>query len=83
MGAHVCKGCQGTVIYGATRQELNNYPLLPALVAFFLMTFFLGLGGSHGWRGGAAFAVAVIVYIIARGYVRQWRAGMIRTFRRM
>lgn len=80
MGAHVCKGCQGTVIYGATRQELNNYPMLPALLAFFVMIFFFGV---VSWHGLAALAVAVIVYFIARSYVRQWRAGMIRTFRRM
>lgn len=80
MGARVCKGCQGTVIYGATRDELNTYPLVPAMVAFFLMFFFFGI---VGWHGIAALASAAIVYFLARGYVRQWRVGMIRTFRRM
>ena len=81
MGARVCTGCQGTVLYGATPQELNTYPMLPALVVFFVVVFFFGM--SPGWHASVALALAVVAFVVARNLIRSQRAGMIRTFRRM
>nr|WP_295746126.1 hypothetical protein [uncultured Acidocella sp.] len=80
LGAHVCIGCQGTVIYGPTTQELNTFPLPPAILVFFVVQYFIGI---DGWHGFIALALAVIAYFIGRHLVHRWRKGMIRTFRRM
>ena len=81
MGARVCTGCQGTVVYGATPQELNTYPMLPAVIVFFVVMVFLGM--SPGWHTFVALSLAAVVFLAARNLIRNQRAGMIRTFRRM
>ena len=81
MGARVCTGCQGTVVYGATPQELNTYPMLPALLVFLVVMVFLGM--SPSWHASVALALAVVAFVVARNLTRGRRAGMIRTFLRM
>ncbi|HUB50101.1 MAG TPA: hypothetical protein VMB73_34450 [Acetobacteraceae bacterium] len=81
MGARVCTGCQGTVLYGATPQELNMYPMLPALLVFFVVMFFFDM--STRWHASVALGLAVVAFVVARNLIRSQRASMIRTFRRM
>jgi hypothetical protein len=80
LGAHVCTGCQGTVIYGPTHREVTNYPMLPALIVFFGLMYLIGMSN---WHGMLTLALAVITYVVFRQLVHRWRRGIIRTFRRM
>ena len=81
MGARVCTGCQGTVVYGATPQELNTYSMLPAVLVFFVVMVLFGM--SPGWHTFVALALAAVVFLAARNLIHNQRTGMIRTFRRM
>lgn len=98
-GVHVCQGCQGTVVYGATREELADGAKLGAIVwgggALFLFYALPHLLNSQfGWTISSGWGVGIwgLVIVMATGVwgvmsgstrVQKSLSGLVRTFRNM
>jgi hypothetical protein len=96
-GAHVCQGCRGEIVYGATKRERDDnlkYGFISGLIiagAFVygiptLLNAKLGMSISQGFGlGGYALGLTAIGGIAAAGYalvaVERRKAKLVRTFR--
>lgn len=97
MGAHVCQGCRGDVVYGATHYELVEAGKVGALLWGFIALFGLymlpillnsqlGFQAVMGWGLGIyamliVFAGAIYGGLSGKAKVRAEKYGLIRTFR--
>lgn len=80
MGASVCTGCQGTVIYGPTRRERTIFAVIGAFVAISAYQMVANLFGSAG--GGAVILIVGGVGVgLGLWAIQRIRAGKIRTMR--
>lgn len=82
MGAMVCTGCQGTVIYGATRREKIFFALLGI---FFALPAYQSLAHLFGSDGGGTPILFVAAFGAGAGIllIKKIRANKIRTFRHL
>lgn len=80
MGASVCTGCQGTVIYGATRRERTISAVIGAILTIATYQSVANLFGSAG--GGSIILVMAAIGIgLGLWAIGKVRAGKIRTYR--
>ena len=96
-GAHVCQGCQGTVIYGASNHELiearKTGAAIWGLLAFGVMYLLPMLAGDQlGWKMGPGWGLGFwgLVPVLGaavwggfsqEGKERAEKFGLVRTFR--
>lgn len=82
-GAIVCVGCQGTVIYGATKRELDT--------AFKIGAALGAIGTGTAWIRFFGYSVSALVAIVVGAVVlggvfmtmtKRSHLGEVRTFRR-
>jgi hypothetical protein len=80
MGASVCTGCQGTVIYGPTRRERTIFAVIGAFVVIGAYQSIANLFGSAG-GGTAILFVGGIGVGLGLWAIGKIRSGKIRTYR--
>jgi hypothetical protein len=81
-GAVVCVGCQGKVVYGATRQELSAAFNIAFALTFFVLLFPAFKIGFSLWGFGGMVAISFVAGFLNQARVRNARSGQVRTFRR-
>lgn len=80
MGASVCTGCQGTVIYGPTRRERTIFAVIGAILAVATYQSLANLFGSAG--GGTSILVAAGIGVgLGLWAIQKIGAGKIRALR--
>jgi hypothetical protein len=97
MGAHVCQGCTGSIVYGASDYEMLEARKIGGMMWGFIAVFLLyllpmllnsefGYKTTMGW-GMGVFGLAIVGVAVVWGAftnqakVKAEKAGLIRTFR--